>query len=213
MRSERTKGNRYSEEGRLNYSKVLAVIIAIIVVVVFIMAIVQLLGMDIIPKNGNEYFALYEQEKWGVIDNKGNIVIAPSYAEMIIIPDSTKDVFICTYEINNETGEYKSKVLNKKNKEIFTEYEQVEALENYDKGQNIWYEEDVLKVKQNGKYGLINFKGKKILECEYDQIYALKGVKESIVIEKDGKLGLVDDTGRKIINTEYKKIIAMRNKK
>lgn len=213
MRSERTKGNRYSEEGRLNYSKVLAVIIAIIVVVVFVMALVQLLGMDIIPKNGNEYFALYEQEKWGVIDNKGNIVIAPSYAEMIIIPDSTKDVFICTYEINNETGEYKSKVLNKKNKEIFTEYEQVEALENYDKGQNIWYEEDVLKVKQNGKYGLINFKGKKILECEYDQIYALKGVKESIVIEKDGKLGLVDDTGRKIINTEYKKIIAMRNKK
>lgn len=213
MRNERTKGNRYSEEGKLNYSKVLAVIIAIIVVVVFVMALVQLLGMDIIPKNGNEYYALYEQEKWGVIDNKGNIVIAPSYAEMIIIPDSTKDVFICTYEINNETGEYKSKVLNKKNKEIFTEYEQVEALENYDKGQNIWYENNVLRVKQNGKYGIIDFKGKKVLECEYDKIYTLKGIKESLIIEKDGKVGLVDDTGRKIINTEYKNILALGTKK
>ncbi len=213
MRNERAKGNRYSEEGKLNYSKVLAVIIAIIVVVVFVMALTQLLKMDIIPKNGNEYYALYEQEKWGVIDNKGNIVISPSYAEMIIIPDSTKDIFICTYEINNTTGEYKSKILNKKNKEIFTEYEQVEALENYDKAQNIWYENNVLRVKQNGKYGIIDFKGNKILECEYDKIYALKGVKESLIIEKDGKLGLVDDTGRKIINTEYKNILALGTKK
>ncbi|MCI8654319.1 MAG: WG repeat-containing protein [Clostridia bacterium] len=212
MGNQRAKGNRYSEDSKLNYSKVLAVIIAIIVVVVFVMAINQLLGMDIMPKNGNEYFALYEQEKWGVIDNKGNTVIVPSYAEMIIIPNKEKDIFICTYEINNETGEYKSKVLNKKNKEIFTEYEQVEVLENYDKGQNIWYEDDVLKVKQNGKYGLINYKGNQILECEYDKIDTLKGIEDSIIIEKDGKLGLVDNTGRKIINTEYKEIMALGTK-
>lgn len=212
MGNQRARGNRYSEEGKLNYKKVFAVIIAIIVVVVFVMAIKQLLNMDLLSKNGNEYFALYEQDKWGIIDNKGNQVISPSYAEMIIIPDSTKDIFICTYEINNETGEYKSKVIDKKNKEKFTEYEQVEALENYDKNQNIWYEEDVLKVKQNGKYGLIDFKGKSILECDYDEIYTLKGIKGSIIVEKGGKLGLVDNTGRKIIDPEYKEILGLGTK-
>lgn len=212
MRSRSEKRNRYSDDNKLNYTKVLAVIIAIIVVIVFVMAIRQLLTMDIIPKKGNEYFALYEQDKWGVIDNRGNIVITPSYAEMIVIPNSKQDVFICTYEINNETGEYKSKVLNKKNKEIFEEYDQVEALENYDKSQNIWYEDDILKVKQNGKYGLINFKGNKIAECEYDKIYTLKGIEGSIIVEKEGKLGLLDNTGRKIIDTEYKEILGIGTK-
>lgn len=212
MRSQSERKNRYSDEGKLNYKKVLAVIIAIIVVIVFVMAIKQLLTMDIISKKGSEYFALYEEEKWGVIDNIGNIVITPSYAEMIIIPDQKQDIFICTYEINNETGEYKSKALNKKNKEIFEEYEQIEALENYDDVQNIWYEDNVLKVKQNGKYGLINFKGKQILECEYDQIYTLKGTEASIIVEKDGKLGLVDNTGRKIIEPEFKEILGIGTK-
>lgn len=212
MRSQSGRRNRYSDDNKLNYTKVLAVFIAIIVVVVFVMAIRQLLTMDLIPKKGNEYFALYEQEKWGVIDNRGNIVISPSYAEMIIIPNSKQDIFICTYEINNETGEYKSKALNKKNKEIFTEYEEIEALENYDNVQNIWYEDNVLKVKQNGKYGLIDFKGNKLTECEYDKIYTLKGIEGSIIVEKENKLGLIDNTGRKIIDVQYKEILGLGTK-
>lgn len=212
MENQRTnRGDRYSEGNRINYSKVFAVIIAIIVVVIFILAIKLLLGMDLI-KNGNEFFALYDENKWGVIDSRENIIITPSYAEMIAIPDSKKDIFICTYNINEQTGEYKTKVLNKKNKEIFTEYEQVEALENYDEGQNVWYEEDVLRVKQNGKYGLISFNGNKVLDCEYSNIYTLKGIKNSLIVEKEGKLGLVDNKGRKIADTEYAEILALGTK-
>lgn len=204
---EKSKGTRYSDEKQLNYTKVLAVLIALVVIVVFVITLKKLLTVDLRQMSGNEFFALYKDEKWGVIDNKGNIIIDPSYAEMLVIPDNEKDVFICNYDIDNKTGEYKTKVLNKKNKTIFTEYEQVEALENYDEGQNVWYEKNVLKVRKDGKYGLINFKGINILECEYDDIYTLKGIENSIIIEKDSKLGLVDDTGRIIIDSEYSEIL------
>ena len=82
----------------------------------------------------------------------GEIVINPSYQEMIIIPDKTKDVFICTYDINEEDGTYKTKALNKKNEEIFTQYDQIQVLENIDDDDNIWYEKNVLKVMKNGRY-------------------------------------------------------------
>ena len=39
-----------------------------------------------------------------------------------------------------------------------------------------WYEDNVLRVSKNGKYGIINFEGQEALPCEYDEITALKGV-------------------------------------
>ena len=81
----------------------------------------------------------------------GEIVIDPAYEEMITIPNSKNDVFLCIYDVNYETGEYKMKALNSKNKEILIEYEQVEAIANQDKNNNMWYEQNTLKVKKEGK--------------------------------------------------------------
>jgi len=207
MGQNRSRGKRYSNESKLNYAKILAVIVAIAVLIMFGMAIKYLLSYDITKFMAQkEYFAVYAENKWGVINSQGETVIEPSYAEMIIVPDNTQDVFLCVYEINTSEGTYKTKALNSKNKEIFTSYEQVEALENYDKNQNVWYEENVLKVKDNGKYGLINLKGKSILNCEYDNIYALEGIKNSLIIEKNGKLGLADHNGRIIIDPIHEEI-------
>ena len=210
MSENRTRGNRgkrYSNESKLNYAKILAVLIAIAVVAMFVIAIKELLSFDFATFNAKtEYFAVYSNEKWGVIDSKGEIIITPSYAEMIVIPDSTQDVFLCTYEIDEEKGTYKTKAIDKKSNEIYTEYEQIEALENYDKNQNVWHEKDLLKVKQNGKYGLIDLKGRTILNCDYDDIYTLKGIENSIIIEKNGQVGLIDSTGRTVIETIYKEI-------
>lgn len=201
------RGKRYSNDSKLNYAKILAVIVAIAVIIMFIIAIKHLLSYDVTKFTANkEYFSVYSQNKWGVINSLGETVIEPSYAEMIVVPDSTKDVFLCIYEINEANGTYKTKALNSKNKEIFTEYEQVEALENYDKNQNVWYEKDVLKVKKEGKYGLINLSGKLILNCEYDDIYPLKGIQNSLIAQKNDKIGLVDNTGRVITETIYTEI-------
>ena len=203
-----SRGRRYDKEPKLNYKKVFAVIIAIVVFIMFILMMKSFLTKD--KETGKisstTYFAIYKDNKWGVIDNLGKEVISPSYKEMIVIPNNKKDVFLCTYDINDETGEYKTKALNSKNEEIYTQYSQIEALDNYDESNNIWYEKNLLKVQKDGKYGLIDFNGKEILNIEYDNISTLKGVENSILIEKDNKVGLINSDGKNIIDANYKEI-------
>lgn len=203
-----SKGRRYSDEGKLNYTKVFAVIIAIIVLGMCVAIVKKSLarGKNVTKEDPTNYFALYADNKWGILDSKGNTVIEPMYQEMIIVLNSKKDVFLCTYDINEETGEYKTKVINKQNKEIYTNYDSVEPLENYDSNGNAWYESDILKVKKGEKYGLIDIDGKQILSLEYDKIETLKGLENSILVTKDKKVGLVNKSGATIINTEYSKI-------
>jgi hypothetical protein len=175
----------------------------------FIISLKNLLTTSEKPKDVSTvttYFTVFENNKWGVIDNKGESVIAPEYDEMIVIPDNTKDLFICTYDVNYESGEYKTKVLNKSGKEILTDYEKVEAIENYDTN-SVWYENDILKYQKDGKVGLINFSGKEIVPAEYDKAYAMQGIEKSIIIEKDGLCGLVSNSlGEIIIDTNYAEI-------
>ena len=206
-----SRGKRYDPEAKLNYQKVFAVIIAIAVVIMFIFIIKNVLKEREKITKDYEYFALYAENKWGVINQDGEEVIIPSYQEMIVIPNKSKDVFICTYNINEQTGTYQTKAINSKNEEILTGYEQIEALENIDENDNVWYEEKILKIKQNGKYGLIDFNGKELLPAEYDEITVLDGIENSIIIKKDGKLGLVNDNGSIIAEAKYADIKNLGN--
>ena len=183
-----SKGKRYETEGRLNYQKVIAVVLAIVVLIMFIFIIRNVLAQKEETIESTGYYALYSSDKWGVINQAGQMIITPSYQEMIVIPDETKEVFICTYDIDEETGEYKSKAINSKNEAIFTDFEQVEPIINYDNNDNAWYEKNVLKVTKNGKYGLIDLAGTQLLPCEYEEITALIGIENSILIKKDGKI-------------------------
>ena len=201
-----SRGKRYETEGKLNYQKVFAVIIAVIVIIMVVMIIKNVFVQREKLSKKYEYFTVFSSEKWGVINQDGEIVINPSYQEMIIIPDKTKDVFICTYDINEEDGTYKTKALNRKNEEIFTQYDQIQVLENIDDNDNIWYEKNVLKVMQNGKYGLIDLNGKKLLDCEYDEINVMKGIENSLLIKKDGYVGLVNNAGTILIDVKYSDI-------
>lgn len=204
------QARRFSDEKKkLNMKKVLAVAIAIIAITMVIIAISKLIGEEVKTENktvANKYFSIYTNGKWGVINSKGETIIKPEYEETIIIPDNTKEVFICTYDVNYTDGTYKAKVINSKGNEIFTGYDTIQALENHDSSNNLWYETDVLLVSKDGKYGLVDFKGKELLRCEYDKIQALQGVKNSILIAKDEKYGLVDHIGATIIEPNYKEI-------
>lgn len=203
-----SKGRRYSDEGKLNYTKVIAVLIAIIVIIMGISIIKKSISKvkDVQNEIATTYHALYAENKWGILDSKGNTVIEPMYQEMLIVLNSKRDVFLCTYDVNEETGEYKTKVINKDNKEIYTDYENVEPLENYDSNGNAWYETDLIKVRKDGKYGLIDIDGKQVLSIEYDKIETLKGLENSILVTKDGKVGLVNNSGATIISPEYSQI-------
>ena len=201
-----SRGKRYETEPKLNYQKVIAVIIALAVIVMFVLIIRNIFNEKEKISQSSEYFVLYSNEKWGVINQLGETVIAPSYREMLVIPDKTKEVFLCTYDINEETGEYKTKAINSKNEEILTGYDKIEAIDNIDKNENVWYEDNILRVQKDGKYGLIDLNGKELLPTEYDEIIGLNGIENSILIKKDEKYGLVNDTGSVIIEPNYKEI-------
>lgn len=200
------RGKRYQTEGKLNYTKVFAVIIAIAVLIMVIIMIRNVLKQREKVTKNYQYFVLYSQNKWGVINQDGDEVIQPSYQEMIVIPNKEKDVFIRTYDVDENSGTYKTKAINEKNEEILTEYDQIEPIENIDKNNNVWYEKNILKVEKSGKYGLIDLTGKEVLPLEYDEISGLDGQENSIIIKKDGKLGLVNDNGNIIIEANYKDI-------
>lgn len=207
------KGKRYDNEPKLNMKKVFGVVIAFIVLIMIIISIVKIVqtNSEDDALSTSSYYSAYSNGKWGVIDNNGSTVIDFSYDEMIVIPNSKRPIFVCTYDIQDSTGEYKTKVLNEKNQEILKGYDKVEAIDNYDAKENIWFEDNLLRVQKNGKYGLIDFQGNTVLNCEYDAIYALKGVTENIIVEKDGKLGLVNSLGQAILNTEYSTIQTLKD--
>lgn len=204
-----SRGRRYDSEPKLNMKKVFGVAIAFAVLIMVIFSIVKLIKnhKDANTLSTTAYFTALDNGKWGVINNQGNVVIEPTYDEMIVIPNNQKDIFICTYDVNDTDNTYKTKVLNSKGETVFGEYESVEAVDNYDSKGNIWYEEDALKVKKDGKYGLINYKGENILPTQYDEITTLKGVKNSIIIAKEGKVGLCNSLGEIIIEPTYSKIL------
>ena len=209
------KGRRYDGERKLNMKKVFAVVIAFAVIIMFIMGLNKLMNPEESTKEkvvALRYFPVYTDTKWGVIDSRGQMIIEPTYDEAIIVPDNAQGIFLCTYDVNYENNTYKVKVLNEKNEELFTEYELVEALENYDKDHTLWYEEGILKVRKDGKYGIIDFKGNKLVDCIYDSIEVIPGTSNSLVTVKDGKQGLIDNTGAVIIQNEYQDIQAISEK-
>ena len=182
----RRRGRRYDDSPKLNKKKVFATIVVIIIIILVIISLKNLLtgsstkSQDV--SSLTTYMSAYENGKWGVIDNKGNIVINLSYDEMILIPNKNEDIFICTYDVNYDNETYKTKVIDSQGNDILTQYENVEPLQNTDDS-TIWYEDNVLKYTKDGKYGLIDFSGKELIRAEYDNIYALPGIEKSIIIE------------------------------
>lgn len=186
-------------------------IIAPIIVVLIILTSI-IIGAIIINSNNKtyelekidkySYFKLYKNEKYGVIDDKGNILIEPIY-DALNIPNPTKDVFIGYYNYNEMNGEYETKVLNKNNEEILKEYEQVLPLLCEESTSNIPFEKSVLIYKENGKWGIIDFSGNKITKANYDSIESMKYREGTLKVKQNEKYGAINIKGKTIIKSIY----------
>lgn len=210
------RGKRYNgTEQKLNMKKVVAVIIAILVIIMFIVIIAKLMqpqAETTEKKAALAYYTAFDNNKWGIINSSGETVIDMQYDEMIIIPNKEKAVFIVTYDVDYTNNTYKTKAINEKNEQLFTEYTGVEVIQNYDNQNSLWYEKNCLKVQKNNKYGLIDLSGKVLLDCSYDSIEPLTGINNSLITTKDGKKGLVSTTGSVIIENQYSQISALTDK-
>lgn len=153
-----------------------------------------------------EYNTINIDNRYGVIDGKGNIIIEPNY-DVIQIPNPAKPIFICMSEYNTETKEYKTKVLNDKKEQIFTGYESVQAIPTETTADGVPFEKTVLKYKKDGKYGLINIEEKEVTKPIYDEITAIP-YKEGMMLVKQGdKQGVINLNGVQVIDVEYDNIM------
>ena len=70
------------------------------------------------------------------------------------------------------------------------------------------YEKSVLKYSKDGKYGIINFNGKKITSPIYDEIDTLQFKEGELLVKKDNKYGVINIKGAEIVKANYDKIEA-----
>lgn len=188
------KGKRYDGDVKLNKKKVAATIIAIVVIIMVIISLRNLFTNS--PRVSEmtvqtSYFTVYENGKYGVINNNGDYILNPEYDEIIIIPDQTRDLFICTYDVDYSNETYSTRVVNSSGTEILTDYSNIRPIEKRDLN-DVWYDTNLLIYESNGLYGLVDFDGNRILDAEYTNIYALDGTERSIVVERDGLRGIVN---------------------
>lgn len=146
------------------------------------------------------YYPIYEDGKMGVIDTTGNVLVEPIY-DNVKIPNPTKAVFVC--QENDEVT-----IKNDKQETLFSEFEEVKQIDTKGTASNIPYEKRVLRYKQNGKYGLINYEGKTITKPIYEEIESLENKESELLVKKDGKYGVINQKGAKIIKIEYDGIVA-----
>ena len=146
-----------------------------------------------------EYFILYDiNDKAGVINKNGDKIIENKYSE-IYIPNEEKGVFFC---YNND----ELVILNERNEEVFTEYEEVSFLRTSDTSITD-FEENVLKYKENDKFGLIDLDGYRLTEAIYQSISSLKNKSGAILAKKNDKYGVLDSKGNIIIDFKYDEIV------
>ena len=185
-------------------------IISIIIIVILIIVIAgyfyikylneKAKNYEIAEITNYNYFVVKQGDKYGVIDNKANTIIDTKY-DNVKIPNPEKGIFIC-YDGEN------TKVLNEKNQEIYTQYQNIEPLELKNVSTNLIYEKSILKYKKDEKYGLLSLEGKKIADAKYEEIDTLQYKEGELLIKQDGKYGIINQNGYEIIKPNYDSIKA-----
>ena len=146
------------------------------------------------------YYKLKKEDKYGIIDKDGKVIIEPQYTD-IAIPNPKIDLFICT-----ESSDYNNKMwkaVDSNNTQKLSQFEDVEAIEINPLTSIVPYEKDILKYKEGNLYGLINLEGKKILPAEYEDIKNIDYKEGYLKVKKDGLYGVVTIDGKIIIKPNY----------
>ena len=183
-------------------------IIRNVIIAVLLIAIIVGISYYFIRENGRKYeiaqvkeynyFVLKQETGSGVIDRSGNKIIEAEYDD-VKIPNPEKAVFIC----------YKDddiKVFNENREQILTQYQKVEPIRLKNIASNLMYEKSVLTYSEDGKYGLINFEGKRITKPIYDTIDSLPYKEGELLVKQNDKYGVINIKGNKLINIAYDQI-------
>ena len=183
-------------------------IIRNIIIAVLVVAIIVGVSVYFIYTNSRKYevekvstynyFVLKKDNLSGVIDRSGNTIIDAEF-DNVIIPNPEKALYVC-YEGEN------TKVLNERKEEILTDYQNVEPIQLQNISSDLMYEKSVLKYQQDGKFGLVDFDGKRITKPIYESIEGLPYKEGELLVKQDGKYGVINIKGNKLVDVKYDRI-------
>lgn len=146
------------------------------------------------PNNSNVASFSDSTKLFGFIDKSGKILTQPKYS-MVFYPDEeTKLRYVSIgdslFGFVNENGEELIPCL----------YQQTESTPEY-------FHDGIVRLKKNGKYGIIDFKGRILVNFEYDYFIGFdweKGFpKDYLCAKKDGKCFYINMRNFDIIPSEY----------
>lgn len=156
---------------------------ALLAIVLLVVGICSFIGKDNnIGRLKPEAFKIKENSKWGLMDNKGKIIVEPKY-------DDIDDMYegLAAVEIDGKWG-----YIDSKGKVV------IEPTFD-DAGP---FNEGVAPVSEGyNKWGLINKDGKYVASPEYSIVsYAMEGM---AIVSKDGKYGYINTKGKVVIDIKY----------
>lgn len=190
--------------------KVIIIAIIVILLIVAIASITKIVTnneykvkLEEITEADAKYFILIKDNKYGVIDKEGQVVIEPKYNE-IKIPNPSKDIFICS--LGEENSNFKA--INSNKEEILKEFNSVDAISIRAITSLVPYEKTVLKYKQGNLWGLMDFSGKKITEAIYEEIRAVDYKEGFLKVKKEGLFGVINIKGKEVLKAEYDNILS-----
>lgn len=176
------------------------------IICIIIIAIIVFFGYRFFQKRNKDYeleivesynyYPVVKKQKYGVIDLQGNILIEPQYKN-VIIPNPLKDVFICIKDDESKV------VRNQNGETLFADFEQVSEIKFSNTVSIMPYEKSVLSYMENGKYGLIDYSGKRVIDPIYEEIGSVPYKEGEILAKKDGKYGVINNKGVILVEFEY----------
>lgn len=186
----------------MNRKKVLVIIIAFILILIGIIIFIILnkktdREYEIITEKEYNYWILNVDDKYGVINKYGDVILEPEY-DQIDIPNRDKAIFI-TYKDENK------KILNHKLEEIFQgrDISAIEIIDYDEEDDENLCDTSRLKYFENNKYGIADLDGNKITEPIYDEIISLPGKYGEYRVLKEEKYGVISNRGIELIKCKY----------
>lgn len=177
---------------------IIILIIGLIVGFFFSRNIKYSIKLEEIERANVEYYVLEKNDKYGVINREGTVIIEPQYGG-IKIPNPTKDTFICLVDADSDTW----KAVDSSNNQKWTNYNSVDAISIKAITSLVPYEKTVLKYQEGNLYGLIDFEGNKIIDAVYEDISSVDYKEGYLKVKEQENYGVINIKGTKIIDTAY----------
>ena len=139
--------------------------------------------------------------KFGVLDDKGNIVIPLEYKYI----DSESGYFFDCYtdcdreiDLDNQSDRLSFKYFNKSGQVWFN---QNGILLHNGKGKAL--NNEALAIESNGLWGVCNQYKQRVVNFAFDEV---SSIQDKIVVQKDGNIGILNSNGEVIISPSYQSI-------